>query len=119
MSFEYRVQHENNNNGVRRSAGEVMGIRLASGEELMGKYLAASDGQGIGGHGFLVLEKIRHIMVHRSADGSIGVSLMPWSFCNVDAANTINMSQIVAILQPDAEMVSNYNQQVTPIQLLS
>ena len=100
-----------------KATDDVIGLRLASGEELMGKFQSVEYGEQ-GQSGILYVSKMRHILVHRNAEG-IAVSLMPWSFCNVDAINSINISQIVALLQPDAEMVKNYLQQTSSIQLLS
>lgn len=91
----------------------VVVYRISNGDELIAKQ---EDGQEFNVTDSVRLEKVRHILVQRTNDG-IGISLMPWSFCNVDGDVVLNKSAIMATLTPSAEMISSYLQQVTGIQL--
>lgn len=89
----------------------VVVYRISNGDELIAK-----QEDGVPEQITIKLEKVRHIMVSRTSDG-IGISLMPWSFCNVDGDVILNKSAVMAQLAPSADMVSSYLQQITGIQL--
>ena len=96
--------------------GEVHCIRLTCGDEILGSVNQRHDDTDA--NSTVTFQKVRHILVQQTSDG-IGISLMPWSFCNVDGNVEINKDHIMAILSPDADMVASYLKQTSKIQLLS
>lgn len=90
----------------------VVGMRLINGDEILGRFDAGVDAVA----DKIVLTKVRHIVVQRTPEG-LGIVLMPWSFCNIDAKVEINKSHVLANLDPSAETITTYLQQTTGIAL--
>jgi len=95
--------------------GEVHCVRLTCGDEILGQVNQRSNDTDE--EQLVTFSKVRHILVQQTSDG-IGISLMPWSFCNVDGDVMVNKDHIMAILSPDPEMVASYLKQTSKIQLL-
>lgn len=92
----------------------VVCVRLVNGDEILGR---ASDSINLNAT-TTKLSKVRHLLVQQTREG-LGVTLMPWSFCNVDGDVNILTSGILAVLNPSPETITSYLEQTTGIQLLS
>lgn len=92
----------------------VVCVRLVNGDEVLGRL---PTDQSLDNSTF-VLQKVRHLLVQRTADG-LGVTLMPWSFCNIDGDVKFDSRGVLAQLAPSGETIQNYLEQTTGISLLS
>lgn len=93
------------------SADHVVCVRLLNGDEVLGRAdTVAKPGEVI------ELTRARHLLVQRTPEG-LGVTLMPWSFCNIDGKVVIPASAVLAYLNPSAETVQTYIEQTTGIKL--
>lgn len=90
----------------------VVCVRLVNGDEVMGRM---DDDQSVDAASF-TLKKVRHLLVQQTREG-LGVTLMPWSFCNIDGDVTISRHGVLAVLNPAPETVTNYLEQTTSIKL--
>lgn len=95
-------------------SNEIVCVRLVNGDEILGRL---KSGDSVDDTKF-TLEKVRHLLVQRTPEG-LGVTLMPWSFCNIDGDVKVSASGVIALLKPSAETITSYQEQTTGIQLLS
>lgn len=105
----------------------VVSVRLVNGDEILGRLKTSTI---FGGHTgkaddavdlskkTFTLQKVRHLLVQQTREG-LGVTLMPWSFSNVDGDVEVQSSAVLAILNPSAETITSYLEQTTGIKLLS
>lgn len=101
----------------------VVCVRLVNGDEILGRFAASAIFSGLEDTSIdltkktFTLSKVRHLLVQQTREG-LGVTLMPWSFCNVDGDVVVQSSAVLAILSPSAETVTSYLEQTTGIKLL-
>lgn len=106
----------------------VVSVRLVNGDEILGRLKPASSIFGAAPSKTddevdltkktFTLQKVRHLLVQQTRDG-LGVTLMPWSFSNVDGDVIVQTSAVLAVLNPSAETLTSYLEQTTGIKLLS
>lgn len=91
---------------------DIKALKMVSGEEVICKVTETEDGETL-------IESPLVLQVMRAPDGGFGLGLIPWIHSVKSGQIRLNPDQIMAVVEPDKEVIDGYLSQTSGIQLAS